>query len=167
MQTLCMWSEVHISSQKSFTVCDKASSHCCFRTYKRKCLIYVYLTVSNFKKWKQKACVTQQIMCYYHDSLAIWDRLESHLGSRYDGDKLTSLTNELDSPKWTTTFSTGFFFYEIWGNGDAPFKRWKGIVFSALKWCSVKQLFVVSTLLATTSVKETRAWRQWPSSRLG
>jgi len=52
-------------------------------------------------------------MCYYHDSLFTWGRLESHLGSHYDWDRLTSVTNELDSMKWTATFSTDFFFY-IW-----------------------------------------------------
>lgn len=60
---------------------------------------------------KQKACVKQQIMCDYDDSLFTRGRLESHLGSSYDWDRLTSVTNELDSMKRTTTFSTTFFFY--------------------------------------------------------
>lgn len=71
-----------------------------------------------FKKMKQKACVKQKIMYYYDYSLFTQGRLESHLGSSYDWDRLTSVANELASMKWTTTFSTTFSFCDIWGGGD-------------------------------------------------
>ena len=50
---------------------------------------------------KQKACVKQQIMCDYDDSVFTRGRLERHLGSRSDGDTLTSVANQSDGMKRT------------------------------------------------------------------
>lgn len=63
-----------------------------------------------FKKLKQKACVKQQIMCDYDDSLFTRGRLGSHLGRSPDWDGRTSVTNELDGTKRTTASSTTFLF---------------------------------------------------------
>lgn len=63
----------------------------------------MYYCSVKFKKFKQKACIKQQIMCDYDDSLFTRGSLGSHLGSSSDWDRLTSVTNELDSMKRTTT----------------------------------------------------------------
>lgn len=63
-----------------------------------------------FKKLKQKACVKQQIMCDYDDSLFTRGRLGSHLGRSPDWDGRTSVTNELDGTKRTTASATTFLF---------------------------------------------------------
>lgn len=78
------WNEVETSRLlNSFRMHDNSQSLCRLRVLKRKSVLCITV-VYNFKKLKQKACVKQQIMCDYDDSLFTRGRLESHLGSSYD-----------------------------------------------------------------------------------
>lgn len=70
-----------------------------------------------FLNWSKRHVLKQQIMCDYDDSFFTRGRLESHLGSSYDWDRLTSVTNELDGMKRTTAFSTTSLFH-ICGDGE-------------------------------------------------
>lgn len=95
-------------------------------TYKIKvsiCVLLwcVFFLIFFFKKWSKRHVLKQQIMCDYDDSLFTRGRLESHLASSSEWDRLTSGGNELDSMKRTTTFSNSLL--NIGGDGGTVLQR--------------------------------------------